>query len=62
MKKRTTTSKPAKSVRTLPTKAVRRKTADGIRGGAAKPHSDEGPTEDITFVYGKLGVKYTPQR
>jgi len=24
-------------------------------------HDDEGPTEDITFVYGALGVKYTKQ-
>jgi len=24
-------------------------------------HSDDGPTEDITFVYGQLSVKYTPQ-
>jgi type VI protein secretion system component Hcp len=25
-------------------------------------HGDDGPSEDITFVYGKLGVQYTPQK
>jgi len=62
-KKRTTTSKSARSLRNLPAKAVRRKTSDRVRGGytgTTKPHSDEGPEESITFVYGKLGVKYTP--
>jgi len=40
---------------------------DDVSGGiiAVRPvgstRTDEGPEESITFVYGKLGVKYTPQ-
>jgi hypothetical protein len=58
----------AKRVRNLPAKAINSKTGRGVKGGvllsnatAAQPRSDEGPEESITFVYGKLGVKYTPQ-
>ena len=28
---------------------------DAVSGGGTWQHQDEGPTEDITFVYGKLG-------
>ncbi len=39
---------------------------DNVSGGiiavrAPSLQADEGPEESITFVYGKLGVKYTPQ-
>jgi hypothetical protein len=40
---------------------------EGVSGGIIAVHpvgssrADEGPEESITFVYGKLGVKYTPQ-
>ena len=38
-------------------------TGGGLATTTALPssHVDDGPTEEITFVYGKLGVKYTQQ-
>jgi hypothetical protein len=63
MKKKGTKSKAAK-MRDLPQKAVNAKTARGVKGGGAalrkSVKQDDGPEESITFVYGGLGVKYTP--
>jgi len=63
-KQRTTRSRSSRSPRSLPAKAVRRKTADGVKGGhtgTTKRRSDERPEESITFVYGRLGVEDKPQ-
>jgi len=63
MKRKGTKTSKSRSLNSLPAKSVRRTTSEGVRGGytgTTRAHSDDGPTESITFVYGKLGVKYTP--
>lgn len=47
-KKKTRTSKAAKSMRDLPEKAVSAKNAKNVRGGG--------------FTYGKIEVTYKPQK
>lgn len=69
-----TNKKPGKSAKKRPESAVeiKEEDLDKASGGAVDAFlagqevssgpGDEGPEESITFVYGKLGVKYEPQR
>jgi hypothetical protein len=50
-KKKTRKSRAAKSVRDLPEKTPNVKTAKAVKGG-------EGPTESISFSYGRVERKY----
>ena len=49
MKKKTRTSKAAKSMRDLPEKAVSAKTAKNVKGG-------------VSFTYGTFKPEYKPQK
>jgi hypothetical protein len=69
-KKRRTAVKKKKTVRTkairdLAARGLTAKTGKTVKGGSSRKVSaaggDEGPEENITFVYGRFGVKYTPQ-
>ena len=56
MKKKAGKSKAAPgSMKNLPAKQLKPKAAKGVKGGDA-------PSENITFQYGGLGVKYTQQK
>jgi hypothetical protein len=56
MKKKAGKSKAAaRSIKNLPAKQLKPKAAKGVKGGA-------GPSENITFEYGGLAVKYGQQK